>query len=475
MYDVAIIGGGVVGCAIARELSKYQLSTVLIEKEAEVGFGTTKTNSGIIHAGHHSSLESLKGQLVVKGNEMFDELQKELGFGFRRCGEIVVARDEEDLKTLDELKELGEKKGVKGLELWDTDRLRREEPNLSISLTGALYAPTAGVINPYEFAFSLIECAQNNGIELLVENPVQSITSTDDGLVISTSQKKIKASFVLNCAGVFADDMAGLLGLSDFTIHPRKGEEYMLDKGLEGIVKHLIFPVPKGVSKGTLIIPTYDGTIMVGPTADEVEDKYNVSTTEEGAKKVFDFVSSMCPSIHPRSTIAEFAGLRAASNTGDFIIGTTDVNGFINVAGIQSPGLTASPAIALYVLNILGKQGLELIQKDEWDPYVTPPPRFAQLSPEERSQCCKENKDFGNVVCRCELVTEAEIQTAISHGARTLDGVKFRTRAGMGRCQGGFCSSRIMEALAEDQGKEFYEITKRGKASWIVCPEGKED
>ena len=271
MYDVAVIGGGVVGCAIARELSKYRLDVVLIEKEAEVGFGTTKTNSGIIHAGHHSPAESLKGKLVVKGNRMFDELQKELGFGFRRCGEIVIARNEEDLKTLDELKALGEKKGVKGLEMWDVEKLRREEPNLSISLKGALYAPTAGVINPYEFAFALMECAEQNGVELLVESSVQEISKDGDALLIKTSTKDVRARYVLNCAGVFADKVAEMLDLHDFTIHPRKGEEYMLDKGLEGIVKRLIFPVPRGASKGILIIPTYDGTIMVGPTAEEVD------------------------------------------------------------------------------------------------------------------------------------------------------------------------------------------------------------
>jgi glycerol-3-phosphate dehydrogenase len=293
--------------------------------------------------------------------------------------------------------------------------------------------------------------------------------------MVKTPKKDIKARFVLNCAGVFADKIAALLGLHDFTIHPRKGEEYMLDKGLQGIVKRLIFPVPRGASKGILIIPTFDGTIMVGPTAEEVDDLTDVCTSEKGADEVFSFVSSICPSIHPRHTIAEFAGLRAASNTGDFVIGPTSVNGFINVAGIQSPGLTASPAIALHVLHILGQEGLELISKDSWNAHIAHPPRFAQLSTRERAELCKEDKDFGSVVCRCELVTEAEIQTAIDHGARTLDGVKFRTRAGMGRCQGGFCSCRIMEDLAKRQGKKFHEITKRGKGSWIVVPAGEVD
>ena len=471
VYDVAIIGGGVVGCAIARELSRYRLKTVLLEKYAEVGFGTTKTNSGIVHAGHHSSPDTLKGQLVVRGNEMFDELQEELGFGFRRCGEIVVAQDEEEMEHLKELQAMGEKKGVAGLEMWDQERLRKEEPNLSTHLVGALHAPTAGVINPYEFAFALIECAQQNGAQLLVEFAVEEIVQDEKSLtVVAEDGRHVTAKYVLNAAGVHSDVIAKLVGLEEFSIQPRKGEEYMLDKRLQGIVKRLVFPVPKGKSKGTLIIPTYDGTIMVGPTAEEVEDRYDFTTTNKGSDKVFEFVSKICPSIHARHTIAEFAGLRAASNTGDFIIGTTSVRGFINVAGVQSPGLTASPAIAQYVVNILGKEGLPLVEKESFEAHVKPPPRFAQLKPIKQRELAESDPLFGRVVCRCELVTEAEIHQAIDHGARTIDGVKFRTRAGMGRCQGGFCSARIMEILSERLEIPITEVTKRGKSSWIVTP-----
>ncbi len=470
-YDVAIIGGGVVGCAIARELSRYRLKTVLLEKYAEVGFGTTKTNSGIIHAGHHSSLDTLKGRLVVRGNEMFDQLQDELGFGFRRCGEIVVAQNDEEKAHLDDLMALGEEKGVEGLEMWDQERLRREEPNLSTHLVAALYAPTAGVINPYEFAFALIECAQQNGVELLVDYEVEEIVQEEGKLTtVAADGRHITSSYVLNAAGVHSDVVAKMVGLEDFTIHPRKGEEYMLDKRLQGIVKRLVFPVPHGKTKGTLIIPTYDGTIMVGPTAEEVENRYDFTTTNDGSDNVFSFVRNICPSIHPKHTIAEFAGLRAASNTGDFIIGTTDVRGFINAAGVQSPGLTASPAIAQFVIEILGNEGLPLVEKENFHAHVEPPPRFALQKPAKQRELAEKDPRFGQIVCRCELVTEAEIHLAVDHGARTLDGVKFRTRAGMGRCQGGFCSARIMEILSERLQIPIEEVTKRGSDSWIVTP-----
>jgi glycerol-3-phosphate dehydrogenase len=468
MYDVAIIGGGVIGCSIARELSRFHIRTVLLEKCTEVSFGTSKTNSGIIHAGHHSSKDTLKGQLVVRGNKLFDTLCKDLNFAFRRIGELVVAQSEEDLVVLEHLKEQGNEKGVPGLEMWDQKRLRREEPNISHTLIAALYAPSAGVINPYEFAFALIENAVDNGVDLKVDSPVKKIDAKENEFILHTPREKISARFVLNCAGVFADKIAQFLNLNDFTIHPRKGEEFMLDKRLKGLVRHLIFPVPQKNTKGILIIPTFDGTIMVGPTAQDTEDRYDVSTTLDGSKLVFDFVRKMCSSITERDKITEFAGLRAVSNTNDFIIGPTKVKGFINVAGIQSPGLTAAPAIAEYVRDILINQGLTLKPKEGFRPYVPGPPRFATLNAEEQKRLIEKNPLFGRVVCRCELVTEAEIHNAIDHGARTLDGIKFRSRAGMGRCQGGFCTIRCMDILADRLGLPFTQITKRGGNSWLV-------
>ncbi len=468
-YDVAIIGGGVIGCAIARELSRYRLRIVVVEKCEEVGFGTTKTNSGIIHAGHHSSPETLKGKLVVRGNALYDELCRDLNFGFRRIGELVIARNEAEVSELKRLQRQGEAKGVPGLEIWDRDRLRNEEPNLSTSLVAALYAPSAGVINPYELANALSENAVENGVELKVNCTVRGISAENGALVISTSHTEIAARFVINSAGVFADEIAGMLGMTDFRIQPRKGEEYMLDKRLKGLVRRLIFPVPRKNSKGILIIPTYDGTIMVGPTAQDTDDRTDVATTREGAREVFEFVGGICPSITARDTITEFAGLRAVSDTDDFIIGPTRVKGFINVAGIQSPGLTAAPAIAQHVRDILEAEGLMLENKQDFKPHVAGPPRFASLNEARQRELIEKDRRFARVVCRCELVTEAEIHSAIDHGARTLDGIKFRSRAGMGRCQGGFCASRCMDILAKRLGRPFEAVTKRGNGSWIVA------
>jgi len=470
MYDVAIIGGGVVGCAIARELSRYRLRAVLLERQEEVGFGTSKSNSGIVHAGHHASPDTLKGRLEYRGNVLFDSLHKDLDFGFRRIGELLVAQEEGELPVLERLKRQGEAKGVPGLEMWDRERLRREEPNLSYRLVAALHAPTAGVINPYEFAFALIESAVANGVELKVCCPVEGIEAVGGGLRLRTPQGPVEARFALNCAGIFSDQVAGMLGLKDFSIRPRKGEEYMLDKRLQGLVRHLIFPVPTPASKGTLIIPTFDGTLMVGPTAEDTDDRGDLTTTYEGSDKVFAFIRRICPSITERDTITEFAGLRPVSDTDDFIIGPTRVKGFINVAGIQSPGLTAAPAIAEHVLGILKGERLPLEPRDDFRPRTPGTPHFAALDPEERERLIAEDPRYGRVVCRCELVTEAEVHRAIDHGARTLDGIKFRTRAGMGRCQGGFCTTRCMDILAERLKKPFHEITKRGEGSWIATP-----
>ena len=469
-YDVAIIGGGVIGCSIARELSHFRLRTVLLEKNAEVGFGTSKTNSGIIHPGHDTPLNTLKGRLVVRGNALFDQLAAELGFGFRRIGELNVAQTAEELEGLEELKRLGEQKGVPGIELWDQARLRREEPNLSRALFGALYCPSGGVINPYEFAFALIENAVANGVELRVDSPVLGVEPDGEGLALRTPAGTVRSRFVLNCAGVAADQVAAMVGLADFKILPRKGEEYMLDKRTKGLVRRLIFPLPNRTTKGILIIPTFDGTIMVGPTAQAVEDREDFATSSRGAEEVFGYIKRLCPSIDARDAITAFAGLRAVSDTNDFVIGRTRVKGFVNVAGTQSPGLTSAPAIAEHVLGILSEEGLELSRRPDFEPRVAPPPRFAQHGHDEQARLVAQDPLFAKVVCRCELVTEAEIHDAVDHGARTLDGIKFRSRAGMGRCQGGFCSSRCMEILSRRLDKPIHEITKRGAGSWIARP-----
>jgi glycerol-3-phosphate dehydrogenase len=471
-YDVAIIGGGAAGCAIARELSRTTAKTTLLERDIEVGFGTSKANSGIIHGGHHSDPNTLKGQLEWEGNQLWDDLSRDLGFGFARIGELTVAFDAAQLETLDRLEANGKTKGVPGLERWDRDRLRREEPNLSPEAIAAVFAPTTGVVNPYEACFLMLENACRNGVEFRGESPVtglEHLESEGDRWLISTPRGQLTARFVINAAGVYADAIADLAGVRTFTIRPRKGEEYLLDKRLNGYISRVIFPCPTPVSKGILVIPTYDGTLMVGPTAHFVEDKEDDTTSADGATQVFESVTRLVPGISARDCIAEFAGLRAVADTEDFIIGTTAKPGFINVAGIQSPGLTAAPAIARHVIDILHNAGLTTDRRDDFEPTIPHPIHFISLSTEEQIALADRDPSFARMVCRCELVTEGEIREALDRGARCLDGLKFRTRAGMGRCQGGFCSGRCMELIAEKYDIPLTAVTKRGDASWIAC------
>lgn len=468
-YDVLVIGGGIVGCAIARELSRYRLRIALCEKEAEVGFGTTKANSGIIHGGHHAAPATLKGRLEWAGNQCWDELAAALGFGFRRIGELTVALHDEQLPVLDKLLHHAAVKGVPGVERWTPERIRQAEPALNPAIIAAVYAPTTGVINPYEACYALAENAVQNGVELLTAAPVQHLQPDGDAWAVVTPHVRLASRFVINAAGLFADSIAALAGVGDFTIHPRKGEEYLLDKRLQGLVGHVIFPCPSPVSKGILLIPTYDGTLMVGPTAEDTRDRDDLTTTAAGAQAVFAAVSQLAPGISSKDVIAQFAGLRAPADGEDFVIGPTNRRGFINAAGIQSPGLTAAPAIAQMVAEILQAEGLPLTLRDDFVAATPRPVHFAALSPAAQVALTQGDPRYRRIICRCELVTEGEVLDAIARGATTLDGIKFRTRAGMGRCQGGFCTIRCMELLARSQQLPLTALTKRGPGSWLVC------
>ncbi len=468
IYDVLVVGGGIVGCAIARELTRYRLHVALCEKEREVGFGTTKANSGIIHGGHHAAPDTLKGRLEWAGNQRWDRLAAELAFSFRRVGELTVAHSEDQLATLDRLMHHAAVKGVPGVECWETERIRREEPALSPSIIGAVYAPATGVINPYEACYALAESAVRNGLDLLTGFPVVRLHQEDGQWIVLTPNVVLQTRFIINAAGLDADRVAASALAGDFTIHPRKGEEYLLDKRLQGLVKRVIFPCPTSVSKGILIIPTFDGTIMVGPTAEETPDRADLTTSNAGADAVFDAVRELVPGISEKDVIAQFAGLRAVATGEDFIIGPTGRRGFINAAGIQSPGLTAAPAIAELVVDILRDEGLDLIERDDFVPALPRPVHFAALSTMEQIALSLRDPRYRRIACRCEYVTEGEVLDAIARGAMTLDGIKFRTRAGMGRCQGGFCTVRCMELLARSRGMDMASVTKRGHGSWLV-------
>jgi glycerol-3-phosphate dehydrogenase len=473
VHDVAVIGGGVVGVTLARELSRYRLDVVLLEGQAEVGFGVSKANSGIIHSGIHADPDTVKGALEWPGNVAWLQLRDDLGFGFAQVGEVLVALSEDEVPTLERLHAQGRRKGVPGLTRWSREQVLRAQPNLSHEVVAALWAPTAGVINPYEAVLLIAENAAANGVEIATEQPVTAIdpvdaTDPDGPLVLRTPTRTVAARYVVNAAGLYADEIARMAGVGTFTITGRKGEEYLLDKRMAGLVTSIIFPCPTATSKGTLVTPTFDGTIMVGPTAEATDDKDDTTTTPEGEAQVFTAARRLVPLIHERDVIAEFAGVRAVADTEDFVLGPTPRRGFVNAAGIQSPGLTAAPAIATHLVQVLHDEGLDLRQRDGWMPRVEHPIRFAFLPDEEQAELAAREPAFARLVCRCELVTEAEILGAIDRGARTLDGVKFRTRAGMGRCQGSVCNWRCQELLAARRGVPVTAVTKRGGGSWIV-------
>lgn len=467
-FDVAIIGGGVTGTAIARELSRYELSIGLFEKEAELAFGVSKSNSGIIHPGTQNPPHLLKSRLCVQGNILTRKLAKELFVDFKETGELIVAFDEADIPGLLQIKKDGQALKVPGLRIVDRKWLRKNEPNLSDKAIAALYAPTAGIISPYRWVYDFAENAARNGVEIYTLKRVDAILAKKPGFEITAAGENFSARYLVNAAGLYADEISKMAGSDTFKITPRKGEEYLLDKKNEHMTRHLLFPLPSRTSKGILVTRTSDGNPMIGPTAEDVSDKEDLSTTEEGLKKVLEGSRKLVPSIREDSIIAYFTGLRPVAGE-DFIIRHEDASpGLINVAGIQSPGLTAAPAIALMVAGILKDNGLGLKKKKYFHKYRQKEVHLFSIPLKNTKRLIKKDPAYGDIVCRCEMVSAGEVREAIARGARTLDGIKFRTRAGAGRCHGGFCTTRIMKILSEETGTDVAAVTKRGKGSEIV-------
>lgn len=469
-YDVAIIGSGVSGANIARTLSKYDLKTVILEKETDVAWGVSKANSGIIHGGFHHNLKYLKSQLEIKGNLMFDQLKRELDFPFTRVGIIVAALNEEELKVVEHLYQQGIENNSIGIEMVSRERLLELSPKLNHDVIGGLYAPSGGIIEPYRFVYSLIESAKKNGVEVLTDFEVTSSKKEKENFVIkSKDNREINAKYVINAAGLFADKISKIFDAEEFEIKPRKGEYFLLDKSTKANPSKVIFPVPSHVSKGILVIPTNEGTVLIGPTADEIEDKEDLTTSNDKLRQIFDSARKMVPIVSERDIITSFAGLRPALETGDFYIDISKKqSNFIQVAGIQSPGLTASPAIGVYVKDLLKKLMGSLIEKDNYDPYIKKLPNIRNLDHYQVAELVNEEARYGNIVCRCEKISEMEIINAIKHGHTTLDGIKFFTRAGMGRCQGGFCTYKTIKILMRETGMSYDQVTKKGKNSVII-------
>lgn len=468
VYDVIIVGAGVVGTSIARELSRYKLGIALLEKEEELAFGVSKSNSGIIHCGTQNPPDSLKGKLCVQGNILTRKISKELGVDFKEVGELIVAFCKEEINILKQIKKEAEALGVPRIEIVGRRWLSKNEPNLSENVIAALYAPTVGIISPYRWTYDLAENAAKNGVEIFHNRKVENIIKNDSVFEVSTSDGTFRSKNIVNAAGLFADDIANMAGINDFKIRPRKGEEFMLDKKREHIVEHVIFPLPTKTSKGILVIKTSDGNPMLGPTAEDVDDKEDLSTSDEGLNKVLASTQRMIPTVSADDIIAYFAGLRPAAGD-DFIIRYEErVGNFVNAAGIQSPGLTAAPAIALMAVDLLKKGGLILRKKLIFHGHQKEENHLFAIPLAQTKKLIKKNEAYGDIVCRCEMVSAKEVADAIDRGATTLDGIKFRTRAQAGRCHGGFCTTRIMRILSEKTGNPLTQITKRGRGSEIV-------
>ncbi|HSW35336.1 MAG TPA: NAD(P)/FAD-dependent oxidoreductase [Candidatus Limnocylindrales bacterium] len=471
MYDVIVIGAGIIGTFVARELSRYNLRIGIVEKTNDVANGTTKANSAIIHCGYDAMPGTLKAKFNVLGNPMFDQVCKELDVPFKRVGSLVVAFAEEELKTLEDLYNRGLTNGIKTLKLLTAEETKKLEPNLNDTVQGALYAPDCGIIGPFELAIALAENAIENGATLLLNQEVTGIEQNEDGFKVITQDREMQTKYVVNCAGVFADQIYNMVTPADFKITPRRGQYFVLDKTAGSLCSMPIFQCPNELGKGILILPTVHGNILVGPDAKDIEDKTDLSTERERLEYIRETARKTSDKIPFEAIITSFAGLRATPSNGDFIIGESDkVKGFINVAGIESPGLSASPAIAAYVVEIIKEIAGGLEKNVNFNPHRREYIIFSELSSAEKSALIKKDPRYGRVVCRCEQVTEGEIVDVIHRkaGATTVDGVKRRARPGMGRCQGGFCSPRVIEVLARELDVDMSDIVKDSIKSKIL-------
>ena len=475
--DVVIIGGGAIGCAIAQRLSRYQLSVLIIEKNPDLCFGGTKGTHAIVHSGLPDESCPLMNRLVVQGNSMFDEMCKNLDVPFIKTGKLLIALNEEDLNLLKKIKDDANKNGVPNVRMVGKQEVHEMEPEISNQVIGALYTPTTGFVSAWGFTFALAENALDNGVQISLNSEVKKIQFLPDQSLfeISTNEEKINCRYIINCAGLYADQVAEMVGDTSFQIKPFHMERYVLDESIE-FLNHLV----RSPRTSDFISPTkkemnrHFSNILLGQTGDSIQDKTDTQTTQDGLKHIIDFATSIFPAIQKRDIITGFAGLVSENNRLDFIIESSKViSNFINVS-IGGSGVSAAPAIALSVENLLNEQSIILKEKKSFNPYRQGIVEFRNLSPQEKENLIKKDSKYGHVVCRCETVTEGEIVEAIRRGARTLDGVKYRTRAGMGRCQAGFCTPRVLEILSRELNIPVTDITKKGKNSILLPWKAKE-
>lgn len=480
MYDVIIIGAGVSGCAVARELARLELKTAVLEAAPDVCEGTSKANSGIVHGGYDAKPGTLKAKLNVEGSRRMEALSRELGFPYKKNGSLVLCFDEKDTGRLEALKRNGEANGVEGLRILGRQELLGLEPQVGDKAYAALYAPSGAIVCPFGLTIALAENAAENGVAFFFSRKVASVTKTENGYLVHTREQDYETRLVVNAAGVHGDEIHNMVSQYKMKITPRKGEYLLYDKAAGNLVRHTLFQLPTALGKGVLVTPTVHGNLLTGPTAMDIEDKEGTETSREGMGQVQEKAALSVEGIPGRAVITSFAGLRAHISTPpygaeegwveDFVIQEVkDAPGFIDVVGMESPGLSCAPATGTYVAHMV-KKLLSPGQKKDFVPERKGIPNMALASWEERQELIKKNPAYGNVICRCEMVTEGEILDAIHRplGATTTDGIKRRTRAGMGRCQSGFCNPKVVEILARELGRDESGITKAGEDSWYL-------
>lgn len=468
MRDIIVIGAGVVGCSIARELSKYNLDVLVVEKNSDVSEGISKGNSGIVHAGYNEKIGTLKAKLNIEGNKIFDDLSRDLQFPFKRNGAFILAFSDEEMKTLESLKENGEKLGVEGLEILTREEALNIEPNLNKEIVGVLNVKTSGIVSPYEMTIALAENAAENGVEFKLNSKVTSIEKIFEGYKVTLNNKElVSGKIIINASGLEGAFLNNLVSMSKREINPVKGEYCLFDKVAGAMINKTLFQVPNKLSKGVLVTPTAEGNLLVGPNA--VEGK-TLETSREGIDEILDKSKKSLEELPVARILNTFSGIRPKTKGGDFIIEEVeDAKNFINVIGIDSPGLTAAPAIGVYVVNMI-KERLDLVEKKNFKKTREKIVRFAELSLEEKNKLIKEKPAYGHMVCKCEFVTEGEIVEAIHRPikALTVDAIKRRTRASMGGCQGIGCTLPISKILSRELGIDISDINKNSEGSPVI-------
>ena len=470
MYDVTIIGCGVIGASLAYTLSRYQLRVLVLEKENDVAMGTTKANSAVVHAGYDPAHGTLMAKLNVRGSAMMEELCRKLSVKYKRTGSFVLAFDEAQRAHLEKMLENGNKNGVPGLQLLSGEEAREKEPGLPENVCAALYAPSAAIIDPWGLCIAEAETAVRNGVELKLRSVVTGMEDQGNSVLLHTSTGDYETRFVVNCAGGWGHEISAMTGECEWQAHPSRGEYYLLDKSSGSLVSRVIFQCPTAAGKGVLVAPTVHGNLIVGPNAHDVQGPLNRETTLSGMDEVAEVSHKSVPGIDFRQSIRNFAGVRANTSEADFIIRPAkNMPNLLHLAGIKSPGLSAAPAIAEYAAELLQGMGLVLEEKQDWDG-TREQIRFKELSDAEKAELVKKDPRYGRVICRCETITEGEIVAAIHSPIPpcSVDGIKRRAGAGMGRCQGGFCGPRVVDILSRELGVSPLDIRQDGDGTFIL-------